>query len=351
MSDGFTDLSDFGWSDFFAEQLEPLELTSHVPAKVAEVHRATIRVLGPSLDSVVPPYYAENGDGEARAIVGDWLLLDKTTREPKRLLTRKSLLKRLAPGKGRKAQLIAANIDTLFIVSSCNQDFSIARIERYLALAHEAGVHPVVVLTKIDQAETPDEYIRQTRDLGNDLVVIGVNAKSDDAAAQLMPWCSKGQTTAFLGSSGVGKSTLVNALTGTDKAQTQSVREDDDKGRHTTTSRELHLLSTGGLLLDTPGMRELQLTDVQAGVEEVFADIAALALTCKFRDCKHETEPGCAIRSALETGEIDNARLQRWKKLSAEDEHNSASLARRRARDKSFGKLVKRVKKSNKKST
>lgn len=341
----FSQLADFGWSSFFSDQLNSSDTEKLIPVKVSEVHRAKIRVLAPDFDEYVPPFYAKKSDNEARAIVGDWLLLDKNTFEPARLLTRKSLLKRLAPGKGRRAQLIAANIDTLFIVSSCNQNFNIARIERYLTLAQDAGVHPVVVLTKVDLTDTPQDYVKQAKTLLPDLDVILLNAKDPASVEQLLPWCNKGQTAAFLGSSGVGKSTLINTLTGDDQIATQDVRQTDDKGRHTTTSRELHLLSTGGLLMDTPGMRELQLTDVQMGVEEVFSDITDLALTCRFRDCKHQTEPGCAIRAALESGDLEETRLQRWKKLSEEDQQNTQNLAKRHAREQSSGKMAKRSKK------
>lgn len=344
MSSKFSTLADFGWTTFFSSQLNVSELDNQIPAKVAEVQRGNIRVVGPSLDQFIPSFYAAKGDDEARAIVGDWLLIDDTTFQPKRLLTRKSLLKRLAPGKGRKVQLIAANIDTIFIVSSCNQDFSIARMERYLALAHDAGVHPVIVLTKTDLTDTPQDFQKDALALAPNLDVVSLNAKSSNAVEQLLPWCTKGQTAAFLGSSGVGKSTLINSLIGGKKIVTQGVREGDDKGRHTTTSREMHFLDSGGLLLDMPGMRELQLTDVQTGVEEVFADITELALTCRFRDCKHETEPGCAISAALKAGELEENRLQRWKKLRGEDAINTANLAKRHAREKHTGKTTKRGK-------
>jgi len=344
MEQNFSELADFGWTSFFSSQLNKDEQKSLIPVKVAEVHRAKIRVLAPSLDRYVAPFYVRKGNDEARAIVGDWLLLDQVHFQPQRLLTRKSLLKRLAPGKGRKAQLIAANIDTLFIVASCNQNFNIARIERYLTLAQDAGVHPVIVLTKPDLADKPQDYIDQAKELLANLDVVSVNAKSSTSVELLLPWCNKGQTVAFLGSSGVGKSTLINTLTGGTEIATQSVREIDAKGRHTTTSRELHLLSTGGLLMDTPGMRELQLTDVQTGVEEVFADITELALTCRFRDCQHKSEPGCAITGAIKSGDLDKTRLQRWEKLAEEDQQNTASLAKRHAREKPSTKLSKRGK-------
>ena len=220
---------------------------------------------------------------KSAATVGDWLLLDAGTTRPRRLLRRASLFKRRAAGTSRKLQLIAANVDTLFIVSSCNQDFNAARLERYLALARggrgDAG-------HRADQGR-PHGYARGlscTRRPASCRASWSrlVDARSADSVARLAPWCARGQTVALVGSSGVGKSTLVNTLTGTDRIATQGIREDDDKGRHTTSGRALHRLPAGGWLVDTPGMRELQITDVKAGVDEVFADVVALAAECRF---------------------------------------------------------------------
>jgi len=330
-------LQRIGWQPFFAQQISVDEMALTPPVRVTEVHRSGLRVLGETIDMMVPP--------RADATVGDWLLLDHDLPSASRLMERKSLIKRRAAGHDRSIQLIAANLDTAFVVTSCNLDFNMARLERYIALAFDAGVTPVVLLTKSDLCEDPGSYVEQAQTISRDVVVLTLNAKSDEPREKLAPWCKPGQTVAFLGSSGVGKSTLTNALSGTESAATQAIREDDAKGRHTTSHRQLHILPDGCAVLDTPGVRELQLTDAEAGVAEVFSDLDELATRCRFNDCGHMSEPGCAVQAALKAGSIEEARLARWRKLLAEDRHNTASLAQRRSKDKAFGKMVKQAKK------
>jgi ribosome biogenesis GTPase len=343
MSPETLDLADFGWNSFFASQLVDTDLNSLVPARVMAVHRDRIHVAGPAIDRLVSPFIQSVDDEESAATVGDWLLIDAETARPRHLLQRRSLFKRRAAGTGRKLQLIAANVDTLFIVSSCNQDFNLARLERYLALASDAAVMPLVILTKSDLVDNPEDFARDAGKLQPGLLVEFLDARSPQGVGNLARWCGRGQTVALVGSSGVGKSTLINTLLGFNRIATQGIREDDDKGRHTTSGRALYHLPAGGWLIDTPGMRELQLTDAKAGLEEVFADIVALARECRFGDCCHDSEPGCAVLAAIESGVLDAAQLERWRKLAAEEIHNTQSLSERRARERSFGRLVRRA--------
>lgn len=328
-----------GWQPFFAQQISAEDLADRPPVRVTEVHRSALQVIGDGIDRSIG-FIAD-------ATVGDWVLFDPLQPQASRLLKRKSLIKRRAPGSDRREQLIAANIDTVFIVSSCNQDFNVARLERYVALAFEAEITPVILLTKADLSDDVDTYVSQARAISEQVPVVTIDARGAEPRAKLTEWCGQGQTVAFLGSSGVGKSTLTNALAGNQAIETAAIREDDARGRHTTTSRQLHVMPGGCLVLDTPGMRELQLTDAASGIGDVFADLAELATQCRFNDCQHETEPGCAITKAVKAGEIDAARLDRWRKLMAEQAFNSASLAERKTKDKTFGKTIRGIKKQN----
>ena len=324
-----------GWSKYFADQATSAALSKTPPVRITQVHRNTLHIQGVDLDMIIPGLHG--------VTVGDWLLFDADTPRNSQLLSRKSLIKRRAPGHDRKEQLIAANLDTAFVVTSCNNDFSLARLERYVAMAHEAGVTPVIILSKIDLTTEASDFAAQAQSISPQLSVVCLDARSPEAVELLRPWCQAGQTVAFLGSSGVGKSTLTNSLAGNEAIATQDVRASDDKGRHTTTGRQLHILPSGCAVLDTPGMREIQLTDVSVGLEETFADLHALKQNCRFNDCAHKTEPGCAVQAAVASGEVDVPRLQRWLKLVAEDAENTKFLSNRKLRDRAKNKPEKSV--------
>ena len=330
-------LANLGWQPFFQQQLSLDELERLTPARVIEQHRSLFEAATPTrtislpVTSSLPPL-----------AVGDWVLLSPDDKFNRRL-DRKSCFKRKAAGSQLAEQLIAANIDTAFIVCSLNDDFNLSRIERYLVMVKAAGVNPVIVLSKADLCEDPAASCAQVQALDPMLCVEPVNCLDSDSISALVPWCRAGETLVMLGSSGSGKSTLSNALLGVERQDTGPIRESDAKGRHTTTRRSLFEIPCGAMILDTPGMRELQLTDCEQGVELAFADIGALASECRFNDCRHETEPGCAVQQAIESGNLEERRLNNYRKLLREQAHNSESFAQQRARNREFAKHVKRV--------
>lgn len=331
-------LSTLGWNNLFQQQLtlEDME-QQRIAARIIEHHRSGYKLLSESGEISLDIHKSLPA-----MTVGDWVLLDQE-HQFLRLLQRQSLFRRKAAGSKVSEQLISANVTSLFIVCSLNDDFNLSRIERYLAIAHEADAQPVVVLTKADLACDQDEKKAQVQKLDPLLMVESVNALDLEQCERLLPWCQKGETVAFMGSSGVGKSTLVNGLLQQDAQQTGGIRENDSKGRHTTTSRSLHFMPSGAVLIDTPGMRELQLVDCADGVAETFSDVESLAAQCRFSDCQHQDEPNCRVRQAIESGQLEQRRLNNYLKLLREQRHNSATIAEKRASYKQQTKYYKSV--------
>lgn len=330
-------LKRLGWKPYFQQQLTLDDYENTQFARVIAHHRSGYVLAGES-----GQIHLNAHSSLPSMTVGDWVVLDNN-QQFIRLLERRSLFTRKAAGDKVAEQLIAANVDTVFIVCSLNHDFNLSRIERYLALVHEAEVEPVIVLSKADLCDNADELKNQVQKLDQLLVIETVNSLETDSVAKLMSWCNEGQTVAFIGSSGVGKSTLINALLGQQEQATSHIREDDSKGRHTTTSRSIHILPSGGLLMDTPGMREIQLADCETGVSETFSDITELAEHCHFSDCQHVSEPGCKVQAAIEDGRLELRRLNNYQKLLREQAINAATLAEKRDKDKQFGKMVRSV--------
>lgn len=342
-----TPLSAIGWR-WTPQTLEPAWaalLAAHPaarPARIVEQHRSGYRVAEAS-EAVHPaeslPEWQRAGSyrkgeisPEARPAVGDWVLVEGEAPKSLRivaLLPRFSAIKRGAAGEHYRQQVIAANIDSAFVVCGLDADFNPRRIERYLLLVAGSGVQPVVVLTKSDKDGADSEAaLHDLRAL--DVPVLAVNAKDPASATLLQPWLEAGRSIVLVGSSGAGKSTLTNTLLGIEKMKTGAVRESDARGRHTTTHRALIALPSGACIIDTPGMRELKPTG-EEDVAESFADVEALAEQCRFRDCKHAKEPGCAVRAAVERGELDSERVANFLKLSDEVAGAANQLANRLA--------------------
>ncbi len=315
-----------------------------VPARVIAVHRAALEALTEAGEVQATLASAiSHPTPSACVAVGDWVLLEPRTGRAVRVLERQSLLARRAAGERQQRQLIAANVDSLFIVTSCNEDFNPSRLERYLALAQEAQVEAVIVLTRMDLALNVDRYLDDLRAIAPHVNACAVNATSREGTSVLLPWLGEGRTVAFVGSSGVGKSTLVNTLAAMQMQGTAGIRENDSKGRHTTTSRHLFQLPGGAWVIDTPGMRELKLEVGTDAVAAVFSDIEALARQCRFRDCAHQADPGCAVVAAVEQGKLDARRLASYHKLLRETAHANRSTRERRQSARRFGRMAKSV--------
>lgn len=319
------DLVELGWGEFFARQVP--EGTELAPGRVVAEHRTCYRVQTAAGDLAAQISGRLRHSARSRSdlpAVGDWVLLQTGSSEDDatvhQVLERRSKFSRKEAGQRTDEQIVAANIDYVWIVTGLDQDFSLRRIERYLTLAWESGATPVAVLTKSDLVDDAAAYGTQVEQLSPGLPVHVVNALAGQGMEALRFYVRNQSTVALLGSSGVGKSTLVNALAVSSLQETGAVRG-DGKGRHTTIHRQLHLLPDGGMIVDSPGMRELQMWDAGDGVAETFGEVEQLAGSCRFADCQHMTEPGCAVREAIESGELSEQRLASYHKLQRELAH------------------------------
>ncbi|WP_080845734.1 ribosome small subunit-dependent GTPase A [Cytobacillus gottheilii] len=318
-------LEKLGYNQYFHDLFERFEKDGYVAGRVTLEHKRSYRVVTEMrelLCEVSGKFSYEATEREDYPAVGDWVVVKEMDGEDRgiihHILPRKSKFSRKVAGVSTEEQIVATNVDTVFLVNSLNEDLNIRRIERYLLLSWESGANPVIILTKSDLCQDLSLKLAQIEAVALGVPVIPVSVVTEDGLEQLTSYLQKGKTVALLGSSGVGKSTLTNYFLGDEKQKVQEIRGADDKGRHTTTHRELVLLPNGGILIDTPGMRELQLWDSDHGVSESFSDIEEAAKECRFRDCQHENEPGCAVMARIKAGEMEEGRLYSYKKLMRE---------------------------------
>jgi ribosome biogenesis GTPase len=328
-----TDLTTFGWDEFFEASFESYARDGYTAGRVALEHKNLFRVYtqhGEVLAEISGKLRHEALNRSDLPAVGDWVAI-RSRPEGGRVtihavLPRRTSFVRKIAGSRTGEQIVGANIDTVFLLTSLNQDFSVRRIERYLVIAWESGANPIIILSKSDLCDRVADAIGQVQSIARGVPVHAISVVTERGLQDIAQYFKRGRTVAMLGSSGVGKSTLINHLAGVEYLKVQTVREHDDRGRHTTTHRELVRLPAGGLVLDTPGMRELQLWDGDDSLQFVFDDIESLAARCFFSDCQHEDEPRCAVREALAAGTIDTGRYESYGKLQKELQY----LARRR---------------------
>jgi len=321
-------LETFGWNDFFAEGFHPYAGKGYTVGRIYLEHKGSYWLYTKAGE--IPAEIAGKMRYQARGredfpAVGDWAVIQMRDDERRAtiygILPRKSKFSRKMPGAITEEQIVATNIDTVMLVSGLDNDFNLRRIERYITMARVSGADAVIVLNKADVCEYTKQRIREVEQIARGAPIVLMSAIRDEGLEVLLPFIREGRTAAFLGSSGVGKSTITNRLLGRESQETQEVRANDSRGRHTTTRRELLILPTGGLLIDTPGMRELQLWVNEEQLHSTFEDIRFLARQCHFSNCRHSGDTGCALADALENGSLDPERLNNYNKMQKELAH------------------------------
>lgn len=356
-------IEDLGWNEFFETKRAELGLESFAVARVIAEHKGAYRIKNESGEFLAKITGKQMFDAESREdfpAVGDWVMIKKADEENaviQKVLLRKTVMKRKYGDKNKigeknATQIIAANIDVAFVIESVNRDFNINRIERYFAIAKDGGIRPAVILNKTDliSQEELESKISEIKNRLAEADVIATSIITQEGLDDLEKYITKGQTYCFLGSSGVGKSTLINKLLGENIIETQEISLSSDRGKHTTTGRQMYFLPNGAIVIDNPGVREVGMTDVSAGVDNLFDEITILAEKCKYVDCTHTHEPGCAVVAAVEAGELNKGRYANYVSLKKETEHFEMSEFEKKEKNRQFGKFLKNAKKDFKKA-
>jgi ribosome biogenesis GTPase len=352
------DLTTYGYTNQIQLEFEKSAVPHHRPARIISVERNSFRIIGEHDEmfaDISGKLRFETESSSDFLTVGDWVCVEyqdnNTYAIIHKLLTRYSLLKRKVPGNKSEYQVLSANIDIAFIIQSLDIDFNLRRLERYLMIVNESNIKPVLLLSKTDlvSAEELQEKIDQVKTLNSNHQIIPFSNITGIGLEIIESLLEQGKTYCFIGSSGVGKTTLLNMLLEENRFITGEISKKDGKGQHITTRRQLTLLSKGGMIIDTPGMRELGIIEADIGMEDTFPEIHSLCDKCRFNNCGHTNEPGCAILAAIEKGEIQPDRLKSYNKLKKEAEFNRLSYAEKRLKDKKFGKYIKKVLEHHKK--
>jgi ribosome biogenesis GTPase len=360
------DMETLGWNSFFQQHLDQLSDEEAIPGRIIRESKNLYQVYseeGELMAEISGKMRYEAQDASALPTVGDWVALKTRLGEDRAIIinllprqskfSRKAVLSGGVPGSGGKTeeQVLAANIDTVFLVSGLDNDFNLRRIERYLTIAWDSGAAPVIVLNKADLCEEIEERMAEVEEVAFGVPLHPISALDKTGLVSLEEYLIPGKTSVFLGSSGVGKSTIINSLIGDELLKTGPLRESDQRGKHITTHRELIFLPSGGAVIDTPGLREIQIWLDNEGMENTFRDVMEFAEQCRFRDCSHSNEPGCAVLGAIETGDLDEDRFQSYLKLQREMRHLSMrqNVKARRQASKNFQKKIRRVQEERKK--
>ena len=355
-------IEDFGYNDFFESNRKKLGLDNFSVARIIAEHRGAYRVInqnGEFLAKITGKQMFNALSREDYPAVGDWVAITELDTERAvihRILPRKTIIKRKYGDKNKigdktETQVIGTNIDVAFVVESIDRDYNLNRLERYFAIARDGGVDSAIILNKIDliPKEELDVKLAQLKNRFNDIDIIPTSTVSDEGLNKLRAYILSGETYCFLGSSGVGKSSLINKLLEESVIKTGDISNYSGRGKHITTNREMYFLKNGGIVIDNPGMREVGMTDASAGIDSLFDEITELGKKCKYADCTHIHEPGCEVLVILKSGKLDEAKYRNYINLKKEAEFYEMSDFEKKEKDRSFGKFIKTAKKEFKK--